>query len=145
MALTTLFLAAASPTSSAAPPHTGIRGQAFLYISYGAPVEVAPGIWVGVPSVQFPIAASFRILSAHNGREIGRVVTDVNGLYSVRLPPGKYILAPEPMRVNPFLPCEASTEPIEVRVQAKNLSFRNIFYFREGPCAVLGTPDQAGN
>jgi len=144
LCLATALLITTSLQSAAAPSHTGIQGQSFLYISYGTPIEVSPGVWIGIPSVQLPIATSFTVLSAHNRREVARVTTDANGLYSVSLPPGRYVLVPDAVNLSPFANCGAATQPIEVTVQAKQFTLANIFYFRQGPCAIFGAPIQLG-
>jgi hypothetical protein len=136
-----VLLVAASPIALAAPPHTGIQGQSFHYIAYGLPYMIAPGIWIGIPSVQLPVATSFTVVSAHNGREIARVGTDANGFYSLSLPPGKYLLVPDTLVVNAFFNCTVSTGPIEVEVRAKQFTLLNIFYFSQGPpCTFTGGP-----
>jgi len=129
-------------STPAAPPQTGLQGQAFLYISYGTPIEIEPGLWVGIPDVQMPVATSFTIVAAHNGREIGRITTDANGLYSVSLVPGKYVVVPDPLNLHHLFSCESSTTPFEVTVKAKQMSPANIFYFRQGPCVGVIAPPQ---
>jgi hypothetical protein len=86
----------AMPTASllAAPPHTGIRGQAVLFYP-GFASEVEPGVWVGVGGFVLPVAASFTVLSAHSGRVIGHFSTDGDGSFEVSLPPGKYVIVPD--------------------------------------------------
>jgi hypothetical protein len=145
LCLTTALWLASSPVAMAAPKHTGIEGQSFLYISYGNPIQVAPGVWIGIPSVQLPVATSFKVLSAHNRREVAQVTTDANGHYSLTLPPGKYVLVPDPLIENPFFYCPAATAPIEVSVKAKQFTRANIFYFRTGFCIFTGTPVQLGD
>src|SRR5215203_124455 len=135
-ALTATLLAAASP-AFATPPHSGIQGQAFHYVSYGNPYFVAPGFWIGIPSFQLPVATSFTVLSAHNGRELARVATDSNGFYSVSLPPGKYVLVPDTLVLNAIFNCTVSTDPIEVQVKAKEFTLQHVFYFGQNfPCIV---------
>ncbi|HKX61226.1 MAG TPA: hypothetical protein VJS65_05270 [Verrucomicrobiae bacterium] len=124
----------------AAPPQTGLQGQAFLYISYGTPIEIEPGLWVGIPDVQMPVATSFTIVSARNGREVGRITTDAGGLYSVSLVPGKYVVVPDPLNLHHLFSCPSSTTPFEVTVRAKQMAPANIFYYREGPCSVVIGP-----
>jgi hypothetical protein len=135
--LAALGLATVSPRLLAAPPHTGIEGRAFVYMTYGPATQIEDGTGVGIPSVQFPIATSFTILSAQSERVIASVATDANGYFLVSVPPGKYLLVPATVTLNPFLSCDASTPPIEITVQAKAYSTANIFYFREGPCTVI--------
>src|SRR5262245_20658401 len=91
IAVVALLLVAISPAALAAPAHTGIQGRAALYISYGTPVEVEPGFWLGVGDVMLPVATSFSVLSAHSGHQVGRFSTDAEGAFSISLPPGKYV------------------------------------------------------
>ena len=135
LTVTITWFGAASSTL-AAPPQTGIQGQAFLYISYGTPVEIEPGLWIGIPGVHFPVATSFTIVSFHSGREVGRVTTDANGFYSASLAPGKYVVVPDPLNLHQLFACETSLFPFEVTVRAKEVTTANIFYYREGPCVV---------
>src|SRR5262249_8151332 len=81
--LVALLFAATSLASLAAPPHTGIQGHAALYISYGTPVEVEPGVWVGIGDVMMPVTTSFGVLSAQSGHEVGRFSTDATGAITV--------------------------------------------------------------
>ncbi len=128
-------------TTLAAPPHTGIQGQAFLYVVLGIPIEIEPGFWIGIPNVQTPTATSFSIVAAPSGRQLGRFLTDTNGQYAVSLPPGKYVLWPEPLVTRPFISCPPTlARPIEVTVKAKEFTVANIFYVRHGVCAIVGEP-----
>ena len=132
-----MLLVLAPMTPSGASGQGGIRGTVYLYISYGVPIEVAPGLWIGSPSVQFPVASAFTILSAKNGREEGRVVTEASGAFTVALHPGKYVLVPEILKIP--LGCEVPAEPMEVAVGARDFTLANIFYFQDGPCSIFGT------
>src|SRR5574341_116512 len=96
-----LGLTAAPATLFAPPPHSGIQGQASLYISAwlgdGPPPPISPG------DVQFPVGTSFTLVAARSGREVARVTTDASGVFKVSLHPGKYILIPDTLVINPFL------------------------------------------
>jgi len=122
---------------SGASGQSGIRGTVYVYVSYGGPIEVGPGLWIGNPGVQLPVASAFTILSAKNGREEGRVVTDSSGAFSVALHPGKYVLVPEILKIP--LGCEVPAEPMEVTVGPRDFTLANIFYFQDGPCTIFGT------
>ncbi len=98
-------------------------------------MEVAPGFWVAPPSVQMPMPAAFTVLSARNGRQVARVTTDSAGAYAVALPPGSYVLVPDPLSLS--LGCSVSRGPIEVTVHPKQYTLLNIFYFSAGPPCVL--------
>jgi hypothetical protein len=87
----------------AAPPHTGIRGQAFIFYP-GFAEEVAPGVWYGVGSITLPVATSFNLYSAHSDRKVGHFATDANGAFQVSLSPGKYVLVPDPLFAASFPP-----------------------------------------
>lgn len=133
-----VLLVAISRPAVAAPPHTGIQGRTFVYISYGTPYEVEPGVWIGIPGVQFPVATSFRILAQKNGREVARGTSDGNGDYAVSLPPGNYILVMEDyVLAKPPFDCSASAAPIMFTVRPHQMTLANVFYFRDGPCAVF--------
>ena len=139
LGVASLALAATSPTAFCAPPHTGIQGQAFLYISNGMGIEIAPGIWVAPPSVQLPIATSLSVVAAHSDREVARITTDANGLYSLPLHPGDYRLVPDTITLP--ISCPVSTAPIEVTVRPGKFAPVNIFYFRFGFCSsIVGNP-----
>src|SRR5262245_26239143 len=113
----TLAITFGGPTfnSLPTPPHTGIQGQSFVYISYGW-TELEPGVWVGPGDVQLPVASTFTILSAHNGREVAQVTTDADGRYSVALPPGDYVVVSEPINLLRIGNCPATLSPMKVSV-----------------------------
>ena len=138
LGLATVFLASDSPGLIAAPQNTGIQGQAFLYFSHGVRIEIEPGFWISPGDVQLPVATAFTILSARNGHEVARVITDVNGLYSVSLRPGAYVLVPDPVSRGPFC-APVSTEPIEVTVRPRQFTPLNIFY-SDPPCVIQVVP-----
>ena len=94
LGLVALLLAMPIHSLPAAPPHTGIRGQAVLFFP-GFAVEEEPGVWIGVGSITEPVAASFTVLSAHSGRVVGHFATDSAGAFQVSLPPGKYVVVPD--------------------------------------------------
>jgi hypothetical protein len=50
------------------------------------------------------VATSFTVLSAHSdhkvghfGRKVGHFATDADGAFEVSLPPGKYVVVPDPL------------------------------------------------
>jgi hypothetical protein len=139
----TLGLAAllllALPLEAGQKYFTGIKGQTSLFISYGMPYEVAPGIFIGVPSVQLPVSVSFSVLSAKNGREVARGASDANGAFEVSLPPGKYIFVPDDLITMSGFPSIApiTVEPVEVTVRPKNATFISTVYFQNGPWSVF--------
>ena len=135
LGLATFLFASSSAPSLAIPPATGIQGQATLYISYGTPVEVEPGVWISVGDVQLPVAASFSILSARSGREVGRFTTDANGAFTVSLTPGTYVVVPDTLTF-PF-GCSVPTGSFEVTVSAKKFALANILYYQDGPCSLI--------
>ena len=130
-----LLLMASLHDCLAAPPHTGIEGQTFLYISYGTPIEVEPGIWIGVGDIQLPVATALAIYSSNTGREVSRVTTDASGKFIVALHPGKYVLVLHELRTF----CSSlSVDPIEVTVYPREFTTSSIFYFQDGPCSIGG-------
>jgi len=133
-----LLLITSPLSSAAAPSHTGIAGQASLTISFGLGVEVSPGVWIAPPSVQFPVVASFSVLSARTGKQVARVTTDRNGTYALSLHPGTYVLVPDAITL--VGGCSVSIEPIEVTVHARQFTLAGIYYFRLGPCPIQADP-----
>jgi len=119
--LLALLLTTSVQSSFAAPPHTGIRGQTLLFQSFY--VEVAPGNWLGDSWwVSYP--ASFRVLSAHSGREIAHVSTGDFGSFEVSLPPGQYVVVPDTISgVGPF------ASSFEVTVTAKHFTDASFTYY----------------
>jgi hypothetical protein len=144
--LAALLLVATSSTLQAAPPHTGIQGEAAFYISYGTPVEVEPGLWVGVGDVMLPVATSFSVFSAcpghkrfgHEfGRFFGRFSTDTSGAFVISLPPGKYVVVPDTLTVPAFPFAQTiSTGSFEVTVSAKKFTPTLILYYHDGPLSL---------
>jgi hypothetical protein len=134
LGLAAFLFATSSPALLAGPRDTGIEGQATLYISYGTPIEVEPGIWLGVGDVQLPVATSFSVLAAHSGHLVGRFTTDVNGVFAVSLTPGKYVVVPDTLTL-PF-GGSVSFGPFEVTVKAKKFTPANFWYYLDGPQAL---------
>jgi len=123
----------------ATPPQSGIEGQAFLYISYGSPIETAPGIFVSVGDMQLPVATALTVYSSNTGREVSRITSDASGGFKVALHPGKYVLVPDDVET---LCSSLSVDPIEVTVHPREFTTSNIFYFQDGPCSVTGSTGQ---
>jgi len=138
LGLAAVLLATTAPALLAAPPNTGIQGRAALYISYGTPVEVEPGVWLGVGDVMLPVATSFTVLSAHSGHEVGHFTTDANGAFTVSLTPGKYVIVPDTLTFQGF-PFSASipTGSFEVTVSAKKYTYALILYYQAGPVSIF--------
>ena len=131
------------PQLSAAPRHTGISGQTFLYVSYGPPIEIAPGIFVSPGNVQTPVATSLTIYNAKNHKKAAEAVSDADGHYRVTLKPGRYLVVPADIQWAglPGRDCALSTAPFEVTVRARHFTPANVFYFSEGPpCSLLAVP-----
>ena len=122
LGLAALLLAITVHSLSAAPPQTGIRGQTFIY-QPGFAVEVSPGVWIGDPGFSFGWPASFRVLSAHSGREVARVTSGSDGSFEVSLPPGKYVVVPDS-----FAWYAPTTTSFEVTVRPKQLTQAFIYY-----------------
>jgi hypothetical protein len=144
LGLAALLLATTSPALLAAPPDTGIQGRAALYISYGTPVEVEPGVWLGVGDVMLPVAASFRVLSAPSGHEVGRYSADADGAFTVSLPPGKYVVVPDTLIYGGFPFAQSiSTGSFEVTVSAKKFTYALVLYYHAGPFSLFADSDHA--
>lgn len=133
--LAAFLLALAAPTSFAAPPNTGIQGRAALYISYGTPIEEAPGVWVGVGDVMMTVATSFTVLSAHSHHEIGHFSTDAEGNINVPLPPGEYIIVPDKLALT--FGYSLTTGSFEVTVRPKEFTYALILYYQDGPLTIF--------
>jgi hypothetical protein len=132
--LVALWLGAAPLTGVAAPPHTGIQGSTFATLGpvfNGPPPPIAP------PSVTLPVRTSFTLYSARTGREVAQVTADANGVFSVPLHPGSYVLVPEPLPRDLF--CLSFQQAIEVTVSPRQFTSVQILYFGH-PCHIVGTP-----
>jgi len=116
---------------------TGIQGRTFLHMSYGRPVEVEPGVWIGIPSVQIAVPASFTVWSIQTRRIVARGTSDANGEFAVWLPPGKYIFVPADLDM-PF-GHSVATAPVQVTVTRQRATIANIFYFQDGPLSFTAT------
>lgn len=142
LTLATLLFTATAPMLQAAPRHTGIQGQAALYISYGTPTlfEAEPGLWLGITvgDIMTPVATSFSVLSAHSGRELGHFSTEADGAFTVSLPPGRYVVVPDDLTVSGFPFAQSiSTGSFEVTVRAKNFTYALILYYNDGPFGII--------
>jgi len=97
--LAVFLLAAPCYSLLAAPPSTGIRGQAFIQ-QFGDPTfEVAPGIFMAdFDFTTFPTQTSFTVYTVYPSRSrhpVGHFTTASNGSFQVSLPPGKYVVIPD--------------------------------------------------
>ena len=99
-------LAACGPSTVSAPPATGIRG--IVTLGPTCPVEQ-----VGEPPCVTPMAARLAITSAEDGSVVARVSSGPDGVFTVDLPPGDYVIVPEPGG-DPF----PIGQPVEVTVEA---------------------------
>lgn len=102
----TVLLAACGPSVPSAPPNTGIRGTVTLGPT--CPVER-----VGEPPCITPLAAALAITSAEDGSVVARVSSGPDGAFQVDVPPGDYVIVPEPGG-DPF----PFGQPVEVTVEA---------------------------
>jgi len=146
LGLAALLFALTSSNLPAALPHTGIHGQAVLYIAYGTPVEVEPGIWLGVGDLELPVATSFSVFSAPSGhsrfghdsrRSFGHFQTDASGAFSISLPPGRYVIVPDALAVS--LGQSIPTDSFEVTVSARKFTSTLILYYQPGPLSFTST------
>ena len=138
-----LLFAMTFSTVQASPPNSGIQGQAVLYIAYGTPVEVEPGVWIGVGDIELPVATSFSVYSARPdherfdhefGRYFGHFQTDASGAFTLSLPPGKYDIVPDALTVS--FGQSISTDSFEVTVGARMLTSTLILYYQDGPLSL---------
>lgn len=138
LGLAVLLFAMTSPVLLAAPPKSGIQGRAALYISYGTPVQEAPGIWATVGDLMGPTATSFSILSARSGHKIGDFSVDASGSFTVSLPPGKYILVPDTLKLGVFpFAYSLSADSFAVTVRPRKFAYALILYYQKGPLGVV--------
>jgi hypothetical protein len=143
LGLAAFLLAMTSSTLLAALPNTGIQGHAELYISYGTPDEVAPGIYVGVGDVELPVTTSFSIYTAdtdtkfgHSDRElIGHFTSDETNGFEVSLKPGKYAIVPDDLTFS--FTGSIPTSSFNVTVRGGKVSPIIIFYFHDGPLSFF--------
>ncbi|HVQ22082.1 MAG TPA: hypothetical protein VMT36_02320, partial [Candidatus Saccharimonadia bacterium] len=83
------ILAACGPSSASVPPGTGIHGTVTLGPT--CPVEK-----VGEPPCVTPYAATLVITSAEDDSVVARVSSGPDGAFSVDVPPGDYVIVPQP-------------------------------------------------
>ena len=104
--LVATLLAACGPSSASVPPGTGIHGTVTLGPT--CPVEK-----VGEPPCVTPYAATLVITSAEDDSVVARVSSGPDGAFSVDVPPGDYVINPEPGSNGlPF------GQPVDVTVEA---------------------------
>ena len=83
-----LALAACSSSANDTSLTSGIRVQVFVG-------PMCPVVQLGTECPDQPYQAMLTVLDL-NRRELKKFETDPNGVYTLKLPPGKYILRPEP-------------------------------------------------
>lgn len=138
-ALAALLLLTATLEAGQTPKNfSGIQGRMSVYISYGLPYEVEPGIWIGVPSIQMPVAVSFSVFSVKTRKEVACGTSDANGNFAVSLPAGKYLLVPHDL--NLALGHSIATSPVEVTVVRQRVTPISVCYFQNGPLTVFNAP-----
>jgi hypothetical protein len=100
------LLAACGSSSPTAPPDTGIKGV--VTVGPTCPVER-----VGEPPCVAPLVATLAITSADDGSVVTRVTSADDGTFTVDVPPGDYVIVPEPAGdPYPFgQPVEVTVEP----------------------------------
>ncbi len=97
-----------SPLPSVAPGWSGVVGR----VTAGpvCPVERVPPDPACAPR---PVAGAVLVVSDPSGREVARATSDANGGFSIALPSGRYVLAPQP--VEGLL---GTVPPVEVTITA---------------------------
>jgi hypothetical protein len=131
LAFVALLLTTLVQSSLAAPPRTGIEGQALVY-QPGFAVEVSPGNWLGDGGFVYPTAASFTVWLPHSRHPIGRFVTVADGSFQVSLPPGKYVVIPDALFGRAATPTS-----FEVTVRLRHYTDILIYY---EPTVIQATP-----
>jgi len=114
LALWSVVGCALSPAT--APPGTGIKGT--VTVGPTCPVEQ-----VGQPPCVAPLAATLAITSADDGSVVTRVTSAADGTFTVDVPPGDYVIVPEPGG-DPF-PLGA---PVGVTVEAGSYAVVEVAY-----------------
>ena len=99
-----LFVLTACSPAVIAPPETGIEGQVFVG-------PMCPVMVEGQDCPDQPYQATLTVLTP-DGREVTQFQTEDDGSFRFDLPPGEYILHPEPPPDSP-LPY-ASEQPFSV-------------------------------
>jgi hypothetical protein len=101
-----VFVAACEAPTATTPPGTGIRGTVTLGPT--CPVQQADQ-----PPCVTPLAASLVITSGEDGSVVARVDAAADGTFQVDLPPGSYVINPQPGG-DPFpvgQPVDVTVEP----------------------------------
>jgi len=134
LGVATLLLASSLHPLCAAPPHTGVRVQTFFY-QPGFATEVEPGVWVGDGPILFPMSASFSVVAARSGRNVGHFATDASGTLEVSLPPGEYVIVPDKR-----FGFASPPSPIQVMVRTKCYAEAYVNYQPASVAGVSGLP-----
>jgi len=125
--LAVVFVATAPNTLIAAPRHTGIRGETWIYRGPPPP----PGPYTQPVVRIFPVSASITILSARTGLQVARIQSDADGAFEIPLKPGTYIVVPETL-TDPWSlsdpPLSYTPDPIEVTVKGHDFTYPIIVY-----------------
>lgn len=138
LGLAALLFAMTSTALLAAPLKSGIQGRAALYISYGSTVQVASDAWATVGDLMIPAATTFSILSARSGHKVGDCSVDASGAFTVSLPPGKYILVPDTLKMGvPPFAYSVTTDSFAVTVRPRKFTYALILYYQKGPVGVI--------
>jgi len=132
--LAAVLFAITSSTLLAAPPTTGIRVHASVYIAEGTPTEIASGVWASVGDLQMPVAASFSVSTVASGRKparlVGHFTANADGDFTIALPVGKYVIVPDVLP-NPF-EIAVPTGTFNVTVRPRDLALAEIWYYQDG-------------
>ncbi len=110
------LLGACGSSGATAPPNTGIKGV--VTVGPTCPVEQ-----VGEPPCVAPLAAKLAVTSADDGSVVARVTSGEDGTFSVDVPPGDYVIVPEPGG-DPF----PVGQPVEVSVEAGSYAQVEVSY-----------------
>lgn len=116
VALSALAAGCAGGPAPTSPPDTGIRGTVILGPT--CPVEEA-----GASPCLTPLAAELVVRSKDGSTEVARVASGADGRFELALPPGDYVIWPEPGE-NGF----PVAQPLDVSVVAGRFTELEINY-----------------
>ncbi len=104
--VSTILLAACYTVSEVVPITSGIEGRVLLG-------PICPVVREDTPCPDEPLQAIVVVWDAERTKSVGRFVSDGRGHFRLSLPPGDYLLEPEPPDPdNPF----PAASPVEVTV-----------------------------
>lgn len=88
--ITSLPPEATKPAATETPAPSGIEGQTVMGPACPGPIQI------DTPCPDTPVQATITILKG-NSEQVSQVQSNTQGMFTVTLPPGTYILQPEPL------------------------------------------------